>query len=303
MPRLHLAGYLFLCLVWGSTWMAIRVLVDDVPPLHGAALRFLLSTILLGAVVAIRRTPLPRDGRAWAAFAVLGVTMIGFPYASVFWAERRITSGATAVIYATLPLAVALFTPLLLHQRVPRRAVYAMTVALGGIAVLFYRGFSFQQPQMLIAGILLLVGIAMQGWSYAYAKVRLKGLSPLVSTAAQFFVGSVVLFASSFVMEREHPHWTTNSLLSLAYLVVFGSVLSFTVYYWLLERMPPYQLSSFNFVTPIIAVIIGALFGEAVPLPMIMAMVIVLASVATVLRSDNAPEITTLRGEHVEEHG
>lgn len=302
MPRLHLVGYLFLCLVWGSTWMAIRLLVNDVPPLYGAGLRFLLSTVMLVAVIAVRRTPLPRNPRIWRAFAVLGITMIGFPYASVFWAERRITSGATAVIYATLPLAVALFTPLMLHQRVPRRAVYAMTVALGGIAVLFYGAFSLQ-PRMLIAGILLIVGIVMQAWSYVYAKVRLKGVSPFISTAAQFFIGSIVLFGSSFAMEQEHSHWTKDSLLALGYLVVFGSVLTFTVYYWLLERMPPYQLSSFNFVVPIIAVTIGALFGEAVPLLMIVAMIIVLASVAAVLRSDNAPEITTLRSEHIEEHG
>jgi drug/metabolite transporter (DMT)-like permease len=253
------------------------------------------AAAILFAIVLLRRIPFPRQAGAWRSFGLLGLTMIALPYGLLFWAERRITSGMAAVIYALLPLLVALLSPILLHTSVPRRAVYAMTVAMGGIAYLFVDLSA--SAWMLAGGFAVLAAVASNAWGTVYAKMALKGIHPLVSTAVQFLVGGVTLLLASAAVERgQLAGWSSSSLLATAYLVVFGSILAFTIYYWLLQTMPPYQLSSLNFIVPILAVLLGALLiHEAVPLRMILAMLAVLASVAMVLSAGHDPEILSLR--------
>ncbi len=120
LSRLQYLAFATLCLIWGSTWMAIRVLVHDVPPLRAAAIRFVLADFFLIVIVLAKKLRWPQTRQQWRALIVLGITFIGLPYGLLFWAERRITSSLTAVIYSAAPLVVALFTPLMTHQRVPR---------------------------------------------------------------------------------------------------------------------------------------------------------------------------------------
>src|SRR5436305_13182718 len=140
--RRHYIAYASICLIWGSTWGAIRLLVRDVPPLRAAGVRFFLAAIVLLAVALYQNRKLSLTGKQCRALIVLGFTMMGLPYGLLFWAEYRISSSMTAVLFSTCPLFVALFTQLLTQIRVPRRAVFAMVIALGGISVLFYTGLS-----------------------------------------------------------------------------------------------------------------------------------------------------------------
>lgn len=287
LSRKHYIAYASICLIWGSTWGAIRLLVRDVPPLRAAAARFALGAVLLLIVIALRRAGSLPTAREWRALIVLGFTMMGIPYALVFSAEYRITSSMTAVLFSSTPLFVALFTPWMTRTRVPRRAVFSMLIALGGIAALFYAGLS-ASAYMLLGGVAVIVSVLFSSWSTVYAQREISKVDPLLSTAAQFAVSAVLLLLGSSFAERDRvSDWNLTSVLALAFLTIFGSVIAFSLYYWLLSQMQAYQVSTTNLVVPIVAITEGALLlRERVPLLMIGAAVLVLVAVAVVLRAE-----------------
>jgi drug/metabolite transporter (DMT)-like permease len=283
----HVLAYLALCAIWGSTWLAIRVVVRDLPPFLSAALRFVLASGLLLIFAASRRLRFPQDLAQWRTVVILGITMMAIPYGFIFWAEQRITSGMSAVLFSASPLIIALFTPWVIKQTVPRSAVYAMLIGLGGIALLFQTQLR-DSPRALLGGGAVLLAVLSSSWSSLYAKRWAVEIDPFVSTAIQLLVGSFFLFCISVAVERSAPvHWTPLAIAGLLYLATFGSAVAFVVYYWLLRHMRPYQLSTLNLVVPIVAVTIGAiLLQEPVPLMMVLSAALVLFSVAVVLRSE-----------------
>lgn len=285
-----LLGYVSLCLIWGSTWLAISVLVSDVPPLEAAAVRFLISGLLLLALGILRRHPWPR-GSSWNAVFVLSFTIVALPYGLLFWAEQYVSSSMAAILFSASPLLVALLTPLMMRKTVPRSALLAMVVAFGGILALFYTGLSTHRAAIL-GGAALLAAVLITSWSVVYAKRRLHDVDPVIGTGAQLLMASLFLFWGAWVFEaRRHAVWTRPAIIALGFQVVFGSCAAFVVYYWLLKRMQPYQLSTISLVIPIIAVVEGTWFRhEQVPPLMLAAMVVVLISVGSVLRGEARAE-------------
>jgi drug/metabolite transporter (DMT)-like permease len=288
LTRKHYASYGLICLIWGSTWGAIRLLVRDVPPLRAAAVRFFLAAVLLVLIAAIRTGRPSLSSRQWFSLAVLGITMMALPYGLLFWAEYRITSSLTAILFSSCPLFVALFTPLLSKTRVPRRAVFAMLIALGGISALFYTEL-YASTDLLLGGSAVVLAVIVSAWSSVFAKRELAEVNPLWGTAVQFCVSAVALSIASVIFERDRPSdWNPTSILALAFLTVFGSVIAFSIYYWLLRSVHAYQLSTTNLVVPVVAMAEGALLlQEKVPLAMAGAAVVVLVSVAIVLRAED----------------
>lgn len=284
--RSQLLGYISLCLIWGSTWLAIRLVVRDVPPLQAAALRFLAAGLLLLGMAVLQKRRWPADGQQWNAIFVLSLSIMAVPYGLLFWAEQHVTSSMTAVLYSAMPLAVALVTPTMTHHKVPRRAVYAMVIAFGGILTLFYKNPSTSRLA-LIGGVAVLLSMSLSAWSVVYAKQRLHEVDSVVATGLQLLFGSVVLFWGTWALEaHRHARWTRTALVSMAFLTIFGSAAAFVIYYWLLKKLQPYQLSTISMIVPLIALLEGLLDGEPVPLLMVAAVLVVLGSVWSVLRAE-----------------
>ncbi len=284
--RAQLLGYICLCLIWGSTWLAIRIVVHDVPPLRAAALRFLFAGAALLMIAFLQKRRWPSGPAQWNTIFVLSFTIMALPYGLLFWAEQHVTSSMTAVLYSAMPLAVALLTPVMTHHKVPRRAVYAMVVAFGGMLTLFYADPS-NSPRALLGGIAVLCSMALSAWSVVYAKQRLREVDSVVATGLQLLLGSVALFWGTWALEAHRPAlWTKQALVAMAFLTVFGSAAAFVIYYWLLKKLQPYQLSTISLIVPLIALTEGLLAGERVPLLMIVAVIVVLASVRSVLRAE-----------------
>ena len=285
--RSHLVGYGALCLIWGSTWLAIRVVVSDVPPLLAAALRFLAAAALLLALAFFQKRSWPKGESQWTAILVLSISIMAVPYGLLFWAEQYVTSSMTAVFFSAMPLVVALLTPFLTHRTVPRSAVLAMVVAFGGLLILFYTGLR-TSPRALLGGAAVMVAMVLSSWSLVYAKQKLHDVDPVVATALQLLGGAVLLFWGTWALEaRRHAVWTRPALVAMSFLTIFGSCAGFVIYYWLLKRMQPYQLATTSLVVPVVAVLEGALLArEPVPLMMVIVIVIVLASVGAVLRAE-----------------
>jgi drug/metabolite transporter (DMT)-like permease len=288
--RAQLFGYIALCLIWGSTWLAIRFVVRDVPPLEAAALRFLAGGILLLGLAAVQRRQWPQGAEQWKTILVLSLTIMAVPYGLLFWAEQYVTSSMTAVLYSAMPLVVSLITPAMMHRKVPRRAVLAMVVAFGGLLSLFVADLSVSRLA-LTGGVACLVSMALSAWSVVYAKQRLHAIDPVVATGLQLFLGSIVLLWGTWALEaHRHAVWSRTSLLALAFLIVFGSASAFVIYYWLLRTMQPYQLSTISLITPLIALLEGLLAGERIPWMLLVAVVVVLGSVRSVLRAEEEKE-------------
>jgi len=293
LTRKHYFAYALICLIWGSTWGAIRLLVRDVPPLRAAAIRFFLAAIILLTIVLARARNFSLRSREWRALIILGISMMGVPYGLLFWAEYRISSSMTAVLFSTCPLFVALFTPLMTRTHVPRRAVFAMLIALGGIATLFYTELSLS-AYLLLGGGAVIGAVVTSSWASVFAKREIGEVNPLLGTAVQLSIGAVVLCGASLTAERGRvSDWNQTSLLALAFLTVFGSIVAFSVYYWLLGKIEAYQLSTINLVVPVVAMAEGALLlRERLPALMIAACLLVLASVAVVLRAEDESRLS-----------
>jgi len=287
LTRAQLAAYIFLCLVWGSTWLAIRAVVRDVPPFKAAAIRFLVAAGILFAWARFRKAKWPSDERQWNAIFILSFTIMAIPYGLLFWAEQYVSSSMTAVLFSAMPLAVALFTPLMMHRHVPRQAVFAMLMAFGGLLVLLYTELG-SAGRTLWGGVAVLTSMLLSSWSVVFAKKRLHDVDPVVATGLQLLIGSVGLFWATWALEsHEQTHWSRPAIAAMAFLVTFGSAGAFAVYYWLLKQMQPYQLSTISLVTPVIAVLEGALvFREPVPWTMVVAIAVVLGSVGAVLYAE-----------------
>jgi len=285
--RRQLFGYLTLCMIWGSTWLAIRVVVRYVPPLEAAGSRFLAAGILLLGLAQLQKRTWPRGERQWNAILVLSLTMMAIPFGLVFWAEQHVKSSMTAILYSASPLVVSLLTPIFLHRKVPRSAVFAMVVAFGGIASLFYRGLS-DTRSTLLGGAGILVAMLISAFSTVYAKIRLHDIDPVIATGLQLLFGSIPLLWGTWALEAHRQAvWNAPALASLAFLTVFGSCVAFVVYYWLLKTMQPYQLTSTGLVVPVVAVLEGALFqGESVTWMVVVVVVVVLVCVGSALRAE-----------------
>lgn len=296
----HYLAYFLLVAIWGSTWMAIRVLVKDVPPLWGAGLRLVIAVaVLLIPLLATRRRLLP-SGPMLRVHLILAVTMMAVPYGLLFWAEQHISSSMTALLHSCMPLVVALMTPLLTHHRVPRRAVLSMTIGVAGIALLFYQG-STTSITALFGMLAVICSVCFSSWSALFAKGELHDEDPFVSSIWQLGGGAVVLLLASAVLERGRAStWTAPALWSLVFLGVMGSAVAFATYYWLLKHAAPYQTATISLVIPLIAVLEGAVFlQERITPLMLVAGVVVLSAVANVLRAPEEPDapVSLLSGE------
>lgn len=272
-------------LVWGSTWMAIRVLVLAVPPMHSASLRFLLAALILLPFILIKRLPWPRGRGLWATL-LLSLTMVAVPSALTFWSEQRLSSGMTALIFGAMPLITAVLTPWMAGRKAPRVAWLAMIAGLVGLSLVVSEAVSISRWQA-AGAIAVLIAVSLYAASSVFAGEALASVHPLVSTAIQFFLGGIWLAVGSAAFERGRPSaWNTESVVALIFLSVFASALTFTLYYWLLHHIEAYQLTSLQLVVPVVAVFEGSYFlGEAVPWTMVLGAVVVLVCVAVVLRA------------------
>ncbi len=274
--------------VWGSTFLAIRVGVREVPPFLLAAMRFLLAGTILYAWMRARGTPSPRS-REWLSAALLAVLIFVGDYGMVFWAETRVPSGVTAVMMATIPVFMALSEIFFLGtQRLTLRLALALLVGIGGVVVLVSHSLGLGKSAIDRSGAIALL-IGAMSWSVASAlsrKLPLPASKPM-SSAAQMFCGGVWLALTSAAL-REYRGFQLLAVsraawIALAYLTVAGSIVAFTAYVWLIHHESPTRVGTYAYVNPVIAVALGYFFaGEAVGARTLVGTLLVLVSVVVI---------------------
>jgi drug/metabolite transporter (DMT)-like permease len=282
--------------VWGSTFLAIRVGVREVPPLLLAGMRFFVAGIVLYAWMRARGVASPTT-REWGAATLLAFLIFVIDYGCLFWAERRVPSGIAAVMMATIPAFMAVSEILILRtQRPTLRMAFALLLGLGGVAVLMSRSLSLGGAPIDTAGAGALI-VGAIAWSVASALTRKLALpaSKVMSSGAQMLAGGVMLYLTAALF-GEFRGFRVESVscgawFALAYLIVAGSIIGFTAYVWLIHHESPTKVGTYAYVNPVVAVLVGYfLGGEALGARTILGTLLVLVSVIV---------ITTTRGKKV----
>lgn len=277
--------YTLICLIWGSTWLVIKIGLRGVPPFLGAGLRFLLACATLFALLAVRRTRirLTRDD----AIAVLSCGALSFAlsYAGVYWAEQSISSGLTAVLYCTMPLTTALLSRFWTRsERLSGRTILGILAAMAGTVALFRPGMDVSPGQRAGMAAALLSSVAA-AVNLVSVKKYGRNTDIVVLNALGMAIGAAALLGLSLAVEsRAAVRWSRENVLAIVYLAEVGSVTAFLSYYFLVKAMDATRLSLITLVFPLVAVGLGRLFlGERIPAGAGTAMAAVLAGVAVAL--------------------
>jgi drug/metabolite transporter (DMT)-like permease len=274
--------------VWGSTFFAIRVGVHEVPPLLLAAMRFFIAGVVLYGWLLFRGEPSPTL-REWGAASMLATLIFVLDYGCLFWAEQRLPSGIAAVILATIPVFITLMEILILRtQKLTVRLSVALLVGIGGVAILMDHSFSTGEAPISRAGAGALLFAAFT-WSIATVltkKLPLPASKPM-SAAAQMFSGGVqLLVISALFGEFSGFHAgavSSKAWFALLYLIVFGSIIGFTAYVWLLHYKSPTLVGTYAYVNPVVAVILGYFAGgETIGARTVAGTLLILVSVITI---------------------
>ena len=288
-------AFAIIYLVWGSTYLAIRVGVQEMPPFLMAGLRFTAAGLGLYGWMRISGVRSP-PWREWKAAAVLGTLMFLIDYACLFWAEQRVPSGIAAVILAAIPVCITLLEIVFLRtQKLTIRLASGLLVGIIGVAVLINPSAALGEAPLDRGGAIALL-VACLGWSVGTVvskRLVLPNSKPM-SAATQMLTGGVMLLALAAIageFGRFHAQAISGmAWFSLVYLIIAGSIISYTAYVWLLEYESPTKVGTYAYVNPVVAVILGAgLGGEIIGRRTLLGMALILVSVVA---------ITTMKAKH-----
>jgi drug/metabolite transporter (DMT)-like permease len=278
-------------IAWGSTYLGIRVMDRTIPPFLGAGVRFLAAGLLMFVVLAVWRGRLPRvTRRELASLAVVSVLLLTAGNGGVTFAERHVPSGLAALLVASMPLWILVIRTLAGDR--PRRATLGgLAIGFVGVGLLVLRGG--QEQGVSVPHMLFVVGAALCWALGSWLAGRLPMPSDVTAgTAIEMLIGGAVLIGLSPLSGENWSalaaHASADSLLALGYLALFGSILAFTAYVWLLQHAPISQISTYAYVNPVVAVALGAVvLGERITAITLLGGAIIVVAVAVVIRAES----------------
>ena len=280
---LVIAAFATVYLVWGSTYLAIAIAIETLPPLLMAGVRFLIAGVVLYSAARLTGAARP-EPRMWRSALLLGALFLLMGNGGVVWAEQRVASGLAAVLVATMPLWTVVIERMRGAPTPPPATIAGLLAGLAGVALLLAPGGG--RVDLLGAAVLTLASI-----SWAYASIISKGQplpkSGALSSGMQMLAGGSCLtlagFLSGEASQLASAVPSTRSLLALLYLIVFGSLLGFTAFTWLLQVSTPGRVATYAYVNPVVAVTLGwAVAGEPFGLRHLAASAVIIGGVALI---------------------
>lgn len=293
------AAFAVVCIVWGTTYLAIRVAVTTLPPFLLTGARYLFGGVVLFILAKIHGDAIPRSRRVLAEVALCGVLMVAIGNLSVVWAEQWVPSGFAALFVGTAPFWVALIELMRRSgERVELRRGIGMLIGFIGVALLVTphgAGKAFD-AHFVIGALVIQAGCIAWQYGTVRGKYALASIPPLMSSGLQMLCGGVVVSLAGLALgELPHFHATPKTLGALAYLAIFGSVLAYTSYVYAARHLRTTTLSLYAYVNPLVAVILGWFFlREQLTWVSVTAMVVILTGVALVQSSRAGPKRATL---------
>lgn len=283
-----LLAFSIIYFVWGTTFLAIRVGVHEIPPFLMAAMRFLIAGGVLYAWTLAQGDRSP-TARQWMAAGAVSIFIFVLDYGLLFWAEQRVPSGVAAVVLALIPLFMVLSEITFLHtQKLTARLTLALLTGIGGVAVLMSRSLYLSGAPIDKRGAFALI-VASMSWSFGSVLTRKLTLpsSKAMSSGAQMLAGGFFLALTAAALGEFHDFHPSGvsrgAWLALLYLIVFGSVIAFTAYVWLIHHESPTKVATYAYVNPVVAVLVGYfLGGEPLGLRTMLGTLFVLTSVVVI---------------------
>jgi drug/metabolite transporter (DMT)-like permease len=252
--------WLILCGIWGSTWLFIKLGLVDLPPLTFAGVRFVFASLILSIMILARGVRWPRSRADWTLILLSGLLQFTLTYGLVFWGEQHISSGLAAVLQSTSPAFGLLIAHIYLpYERMTRRKIFGVLLGVFGVGVIFSDQLSIAGQIALLGSIALVLSAVFGSYGNVLVKAYGQEIDPQVLAAGQMVCGFPPLLALGIATEGNpfRFHWTIMAVVSLAYLVIIGSVIAFALYYWLVRHMDVTNTMLIALVTPVVAVVLG----------------------------------------------
>lgn len=252
--------WLVLCGIWGSTWLFIKLGLEDLPPITFAGIRFVIACAILFSIIRIRGIQLPRARSDWILLAVTGILAFGLNYGLIFWGEQYISSGLAALLQATIPAFGLVFAHFHLPgERLSWSKIGGVVLGVCGVAVVFSNQLAVAGRQAVAGCVAMIFSSIFVAYSNVLVKAHGKNLNPAIMAAGQMFFGLLLLLAVGIPLEGSpfRFHWTPMAVVALLYLAVVGSVIAFLLYYWLVLNMDVTKSMLIALVTPVVAVLLG----------------------------------------------
>lgn len=296
---LLLGAFASVYIIWGSTYVGIRFAIETIPPFLMIGARNLLAGLLLYGWMRLRGQPAP-GVEQWSAALVSGCLLFLVDHGALAWAEQRVPSGLAALLCATLPFIMVVLALLLgQEQKLSARALCGLSAGLGGVALLLGPDLLFHDGVTDLTGCaVILVGVTSWAAGSVYSRGAGLPASPALSAGMQMMAGGGALLSAGLLFGEARRFdvaaISARSALSFIYLVVFGSIVAFTSFVWLLRVCPPSRVSTYAYVNPVVALLLGwALAGEKLTMRTWLAAAIILAGVALVNSGKSAPAAAT----------
>jgi drug/metabolite transporter (DMT)-like permease len=281
-------AFLALCVIWSSTWLAIKLGLRDLPPVSFVALRFIIAIIVLMAVSAGRVRLLPKRRADFTLLAFTGFLMFAVNYGLLFWGEQHVSSGLAAVLQAMILIFGMIFAHWLIPSEPLRwQRVAGALLAITGVALICGRLLERNGALAFWGGLAVVIGGAGAAFSNVMLKRRALDLAPAMIAAWQMIFGTVPMLGLGLALDGNplRFHWTGLAVFCLFYLAVIGSALAFLLLYWLLPRMSVTNLQTISLITPPGAVAFGwFLGGETFSIWSLVGSALVLAGVWSIFR-------------------
>ena len=251
--------WLILCVIWGSTWLFIKLGLENLPPITFAGIRFVIACAIIFLLIRVRGISLPDNRRDWGLLALTGVLSFSLNYGLVFWGEQYISSGLAAVLQATLSafgLVIAhIYLP---SERITWSKVFGVVLGFAGVAVVFSNQLAIAGGKALAGCVALVLSAFFAAYSNVLVKAHGRRMEPAILAGGQMFFGLIPLLLIGIPLEGNpfRFHWTPMAVLALLYLAVVGSVIAFLLYYWLVLNMHVTKTMLISLGTPVVAVVL-----------------------------------------------
>jgi drug/metabolite transporter (DMT)-like permease len=257
------AAWLLLSLIWSSTWMFIKLGLEDLPPVTFAGIRFVVASLALGAFVVVARRPLPRARREWGLIALTGLMSFSLNYGLLFWGEKYISSGLAALLQTSIPVFGLVIGHIHLpNERMTPRKIAGVLIGIAGVAFILTHQKEENGAAALWGGAAIVLGAFCTAYANVLIKARGARIDPAALALGQMICGFVplLIFGAAFEGNPLKLHWTPLAVVCLLYLSLVGSALAFLLFYWLVRNMDVTKTMLIPLVTPVIALTLGAIF-------------------------------------------
>lgn len=253
-------GFVAMSLIWGTTWLVIKIGLEGVPPFLSVSIRFLLAGTVLLLIGTVKNRELSISVELLKISALIGILLFTISYSAVYWAEQYISSGLASVLFTTMPLFVALFAGIFLkNENLTPLRLFGMIIGIGGVLLIFSENLGLDEVIPSKGLIVMTLSPISAALSIVITKKHIHSFNPFFLNGASMIIGGIATLIIHFTFDSSSPVvWNLSSVSALLYLSIFGSALAFGIYFWMLQHTQVTTVSLVTIVSPVIAVFLGA---------------------------------------------